>query len=106
MASLLDGEYPERLAGLFRRAGDGYVSLGMAHTAEPLGALEHLAEWTCFRDYLMEGFVSFFIRTRNAAPGLILEVRFSGTNRDQYVIPALKHYLRSAGINDFRQLTV
>ena len=60
--------------------------------------LDQLAEWTEFGDYIMEGGVSFSLRTLEAPDGLTLAVRLNGMNRDQYVAAALESYIRWVGL--------
>ncbi len=95
---LVRGEYRDLLQRLFRHEEGGRVSLGTALSREPLADLDHLAEWTEFGDYIMEGGVSYSLRAREAPDGLALAVRLKGMNRDQYVASSLKSYIRWVGL--------
>lgn len=95
---LVRGKYRELLRRLFRHELGGRVSLGTALSREPLTDVDHLAEWTEFDDYIMEGGVSFSLRTSETPDGLALAVRLKGMNRDQYVAAALMSYFRWVGL--------
>jgi hypothetical protein len=94
----VSGEYHNLLAILFPPAPEGRVSFGWATSTEPIPDLVRLADWTPFRDYIMEGFVFYSVRARAMPSGLSLEVRLKGSNRDRYVAPSVKDYIRWAGL--------
>ncbi len=51
-----------------------------------------------FRDYVMEGFVSYLIRIQTHSALINFRVGLLGLNRDQYVKPQLDHCFSQAGI--------
>lgn len=95
---LVHGEYGDLLARLFAPTDDGRITFGWATSAGQVPEAASLAEWTLFRDYIMEGFVFYSIRARAVPTGLALEVRLTGSNRDQYVGPTVRQYLKWAGL--------
>ena len=94
----VSGDYLDLLPRLFPKASDGHISFGWAKSTEPVPDLARLADWTAFRDYIMEGFVFYFVRVRALPSGLALEVRLTGSNRDGYVAPSIRQYLRWAEV--------
>ena len=62
-----------------------------------------LSEWTRFHDYLMEGAVTYEVRTHTHGHGLLLEVRTTGSRRDEYVGNQVRWVLATAGV-DFEEL--
>ncbi|MGL4420860.1 MAG: hypothetical protein ACRCZF_09370 [Gemmataceae bacterium] len=93
------GQYPELLARLFPMAADGHLEFGSARSAVPVAGAASVAEWVEFSDYIMEGFVRYTLRAVPSAAGLRLDVRLSGTNRDQYVGPSMRSYIGWAGLS-------
>ncbi len=100
---VVTGDYHELLPRLFSAAPDGRVSFGWATSTEPIPDLARLAEWTAFRDYIMEGFVFYSIRARAVPSGLALELRLTGSNRDEHVAPSIRQYIRWAGLEAVRR---
>lgn len=94
---LVRGEYEDVLRRLFLRTDEGRIRLGVAQSSDVVPDLHALTAWTDFRDYVMEGSVSYAIRVSEVAEGLALDVRLKGMNRDQYVAFSLKNYIRGAG---------
>jgi hypothetical protein len=94
---LVRGEYRDLMRRLFRHEG-GRVRLGTALSLEPVTDLDRLAEWTEFGDCILEGVVNYSLRVREVPDGLALAVRFKGMNRDNYVAPALRSYIRWEGL--------
>jgi hypothetical protein len=93
----IQGEYNDVLQRLFRLNLNGKVSFGTGKSEQQVLDLEQLEDWTVFRDYIQEGFVTYSLRTCRSEAGLVLEVRLHGTNRDSYVTAAMKRYIRQAG---------
>ncbi len=91
-------DYHEVLSRLFTIGEDKRVLIGTARSRESLGKLDGLGEWTLFSDYIMEGFVTYFLRLVRTVDGCDLEVRFTGTNRDRYIPYAVRNYIKWAGI--------
>jgi hypothetical protein len=94
---IVAGKFTEVLQGLFRLEQDGHVRFGPARSCDPLASLEALSDWRMFEDYVMEGFVRYALRARPHAQGLRLDVQFTGTNRDRFVGPFVRDYVRWAG---------
>jgi hypothetical protein len=91
-------DYDDVLSRLFKIGDDGRVLIGTARSRESLGNLSGLEDWTLFSDYIMEGFVTYFLRLVRTADGCVLEVRFTGTNRDRDIPFAVRDYIKWAGI--------
>ena len=98
MKFILSDHHDEVLSRLFEIGEDGRASIGTAKSREIVGKLNLLDEFTLFTDYLMEGFVSYYLRLSRTDDGSVLEVRFTGTNRDQYIPSAIRGYIRWAGV--------
>lgn len=51
-----------------------------------------------FRDYIMEGFVTYSVQAEDLAPGCRLRVDGEGSNRDWSIRPQVRHYIKAAGL--------
>lgn len=51
-----------------------------------------------FIDYVMEGFVPYHINASVRGHTLTLTISLHGSNRDEYIEPQIRHYLRQAGL--------
>jgi hypothetical protein len=91
-------DYDDVLSRLFTIEDDGRVMIGTARSRQSLGDVADLQEWTLFTDYIMEGFVTYYLRLVKKPDECVLEVRFTGTNRDQYIPCGIRDYIRWAGI--------
>src|SRR5262245_39424636 len=94
----LTDDYDDVLSRLFEIGDDGRVVIGTARSHESLGKLDGMEEWTLFSDYIMEGFVTYFLRLVRSVDGCVLEIRFNGTNRDRDIPFAVRDYIKWAGI--------
>lgn len=95
---LIRGEYEDICNRLFQVGTDGRMMFGPAFSKESNANLGHLSDWTEFTDYIMEGFISYFLRVRKSSDGLVLDIKLTGSNRDRYVSPSVKAYIRWAGL--------
>lgn len=91
-------DYDDVLSRLFKTEDDGKVMIGTARSREPMPDVRDLQEWTLFTDYIMEGFVTYYLRLLRKPKGCVLEVRFTGTNRDRNIPFAVRDYIKWAGI--------
>ncbi|MBI1248260.1 hypothetical protein GC197_10540 [bacterium] len=91
-------DYDNILNQLFQVGDDGRIEIGWAKSREAVGTLDGLQESTLFSDYIMEGFVTYYLRLVRTADGCVLEVRLTGTNRDQYIPFTVRDYIKWAGI--------
>lgn len=98
MKFILSDYHDDVLSRLFEIGEDGRASIGTAKRREIVGTLDLLEEFTLFTDYLMEGFVSYYLRLSRTDDGSVLEVRFTGTNRDQFIPSAIRGYIKWAGM--------
>lgn len=85
------------LPKLFRQGDDGHLSFGPACSVAPVTAAAMLGAWVAFDDNIMEGHVRYDLRARRHPRGLLLEIRLSGSNRDQHVPWFVAEYMRWAG---------
>jgi hypothetical protein len=95
---VVHGEYDDLVKRLFQLNADATVTFGPAKSKDRLFDLARLTDWTPFRDYIMDAFVGYSVRIRNLQPGLFLEIRLNGTNRDQHVASAVKTIIQTAGL--------
>ena len=78
-------------------------TLGFGYSATSIGPCDHaqLLLGADFRDYILEGFVKYRLQLKQSGSSSVLSVSAYGSKRDHAIVPALKHYLRSAGISDY-----
>lgn len=98
-ALTLQGEYDELLRRVFTISQEGIIQLGAARSKEKHDDLSRLVDWTLFVDYVMEGFIEYYVRLLANSSNVRLEWQLTGTNRDQFVQPAIKSYLKHSGVN-------
>ena len=96
---LVVGQYEELLRKIFRCDANGHIEFGMAHSIGPANGIEALVNRIEFRDYIMEGFVKYFLRVVPVANGLQLEIELTGMNRDKYVLSGVQAYISWAGLS-------
>ncbi len=95
LSFVVRGEPDLLIARLFQARGDETL-FGLTATAR--GAPSGLADWTRFRDYLMEGFVFYNLRVLSGATGITLEIRPTGGSRDKYLRSHLRWHLATAKV--------
>lgn len=91
------------LADLFRQAEKGRLSFGLFGeskvSATPEDVLVHEVE---IRDYIMEGFITYFVQAKRQHDGLLISIRKTGSNRDQHLDWAIEHYMLNQGCSATR----
>lgn len=88
------------IASLFALNGDGTLNCG--YSARSIDSCDptKLESGVDFRDYILEGFVSYRLRLQPEAVGSTICIETYGSNRDYAIIPACKHYLKAAKIDN------
>lgn len=96
---VLDSTPDEALVKLFSTNPDGTVRLGWSATTQvPTDVRSVLIEPVPFRDYLMEGFVSYTLQLSHHPLGAKLVAIGTGSSRDKYVVNQVRHFVTAAGI--------
>jgi len=70
-------------------------------SGQSLGAADHgdlLIGTVRFRDYIMEGFLTYTVQAEDLRPGCLLRVAGEGSNRDWSIRPQIRHYIKAAGL--------
>jgi hypothetical protein len=93
------GNFTEVLPGLFRLDDERHLRFGPARSRNPVQTLDALSNWCMFDDHIMEGGVRYALRARPHAEGLTLEIQLTGTNRDHFIPPFVRDYIRWAGFS-------
>jgi uncharacterized FAD-dependent dehydrogenase len=97
---LLNGNVDNLIKSLFTTNGEGYLNFGLTGKSTKQSEISDLKNnFVEFRDYIMEGFVKYEIQAKPKEHGLELEVKLLGTNRDEYVMHQVRHYLKLAGVD-------
>ena len=95
----VEGDCHTALARLFEAGHDGHPRFGWSgHSLRPAGHDDLLAGPVRFRDYIMEGFLAYNVQAEDLSPGCRLSIRGEGSNRDQFIRPQVRHYIRAAGL--------
>lgn len=90
---------PLRLEALFQQDDSGHLGFGgSARPLFPESIADLLREPLEFRDYLVEGFVTYHLHARVADETLTLTASLHGTNRDRYLQGHFAFHLRQAGL--------
>ena len=99
----INGRYRDILRRLFKQGDRGGLRFGWTGIAARCDSLESLeGQWWLFRDYILEGFLSYLVSCRRNDDGLRLSIMTTGTNRDDYIDPQVRHYINAAGL-DFQE---
>lgn len=94
----IKGNAETALAALFTQTDDGrLVICGSGRSIVPSTVNSVSEEFIEFQDYLMEGFVRYELRVQKEPERIVLVIRKSGTNRDQYIDSHLKWLVKQAG---------
>jgi hypothetical protein len=95
----VEGECRAALSRLFEADQDGHLRFGWSgHSLRPTGHDDLLAGPVRFRDYIMEGFLTYDIRAEDLEPGCLLSIRGEGSGRDQFIRPQVRHFITAAGL--------
>ena len=88
------------LTDLFLQAENGRLSFGLYGESKvataPQDVLLHEVE---IRDYIMEGFITYFVQAERRHDGLLVSIRKTGSNRDQHLDWAIERYILNQGCN-------
>jgi len=87
-------------ATLFRNSENGHLNFGLTgKSIDPTSFSEINSNFINFRDYVMEGFVSYSLRLFDAEHGARLEVKVPESPRAKYVEPTIKQYFKDFEIS-------
>lgn len=89
---------PEQVfATLFKPSEDNSLGFGCwTKSDRPASDLGDVVWPIRIRDYIMEGFVSYSVQLKPHSQGSELIVQGFGGDRDKYIPPALRHYIKAA----------
>jgi hypothetical protein len=95
----VEGDCLTALARLFEADQDGHLRLGWSgHSVRPAKCDDLLAGPVRFLDYIMEGFLAYTVQAEDLRPGCLLRVRGEGSNRDRFIRPQVRHFVKAAGL--------
>jgi hypothetical protein len=98
MTFSVHGDFKAILASLLRPVENGHLCFGWSATSlAPASPQDFIAAPVLFRDYIMEGFVEYSVMAADSLPGCLLAVEGYGSNRDQYIVFQVRHYIEAAG---------
>jgi len=105
---LIDGDHKKIISALFNLDENGHIKFGWTSRSVNSGSLDSLMTKSQikFRDYIMEGTVMYFLNIQIIDTGLILFIKKNGTNRDDYILPQIRHYINESGFNIRKEETV
>jgi len=95
----LEGDCRSALARLFKADAEGRLRFGWSGHSLQAATLDDLLSGPVrFRDYIMEGFLTYGIRAEDSAPGCVLHFQGEGSNRDWSIGPQARHFIKAAGV--------
>jgi hypothetical protein len=94
---IVAGDFADVLRRLFQLDPERHLRFGPARSQCPAASLDALSRWCVFDDYVMEGTVRYGLRARSHPGGLLLEVQLTGMQRDRFVVPFVRDYIKWAG---------
>ncbi len=87
------------LPRLFEAGADGHLRFGGSGISlHPATQADLLAGSVRFRDYLMEGFLTYRVRAESLSSGCLLHVEGEGSNRDRFIGPQVQSFIGAAGL--------
>jgi hypothetical protein len=96
----VDGDCRAILSRLFESDQNGHLRLGWsAVSLTAAGQTDLLVRPIAFRDYVMEGFVTYSVSAIDLMPGCLLSVYGGGSNRDRHIPNQIRHYITAAGFS-------
>ncbi len=100
---MIKGDFQTIVTKLFDIDENGYIRFGYASQSLQTTEMESFLGGLRveFRDYIMEGFVNYYLKIERIDLGMLLWVEKKGMNRDKYIISAIKHYLKHEGKFEF-----
>jgi hypothetical protein len=96
---ILENDCREALTRLFETDEKGHLRFGWS--GQSFDAIDHsdfLAGPVRFRDYIMEGFVTYTIMVEESGPRCLIRVQGGGSNRGWSIRPQVRHYIKAAGL--------
>lgn len=91
------------LLHVFGQTDDGKIQFGFGGVSKAKAMPQELLEREIeFRDYIMEGFISYFVKASRSESGLIVSIRKMGSNRDQHLDWFVEQYFESQGCRAVR----
>ena len=95
----LEADCRPALALLFEADADGRLRFGWYGVSlQPATHADLLAGPVRFRDYIMEGFLTYSVRAEDLSPGCLLRFEGEGSNRDWSIGPQARHFIGAAGL--------
>src|SRR4051794_1120950 len=95
----LEDDCRTTLARLFEADEGGHLRFGWS--GQSFGAADHgdlLTGSVRFRDYIMEGFLTYTVQAEDLTLGCLLRVVGEGSNRDWSIRPQVRHYINAVGL--------
>ncbi|MSR27461.1 MAG: hypothetical protein EXS06_10700 [Planctomycetaceae bacterium] len=95
----LDDDCRTALKRLFEADASHHLCFGLS--ARSLGVADHadlLTGSVRFRDYVMEGFLTYSVEAVDLNPGCLLRVVGEGSNRDWAIRPQVRFIVDAAGL--------
>ena len=93
------GDFDTTADALFGTDEKGHLNFGWTGKSAAPSSIHQLCVTPVeFRDYIMEGSLAYRVLLKRVESGAVLEVTLTGTNRDQYVQPQIRHYIGQAGL--------
>lgn len=98
IASYLITSNGDPLHDLFQLTESGLLSFGLSGQSKLQATPEDiLVREVEIRDYVMEGFITYFVSAKRQGASLLLSIRKTGGNRDQHLSWAIEHHIHSQG---------
>ena len=100
---LISCEEGSSIEQLFQPCDDGRIGFGIAGWSADAASISDLLSGEIrFRGYIMEGFVPYFLSAKETPEGLRVNLRLTGSNRDEHVYWFVEKHIAENGCNFVR----
>jgi hypothetical protein len=95
----IEASCDEVLARLFETDNSSHLSFGWTgHSTSTAQIKDLIAGPVRFRDYIMEGFLTYSVQLIDASLCCTMQIIGEGSNRDWSIRPQVRHYIKAAGL--------
>jgi hypothetical protein len=100
LTSYLVSSEHDPLTELFLQEENGKLAFGLyGESKECVTPHDVLVREIQIRDYVMEGFITYFVKAERSDKGLLISIRKTGSNRDQHLDWAIERYIENQGFS-------
>ena len=95
----IKGDHKKIQSALFSCDDNGHIKFGWTGRSSKADSIDALVSNSQmeFTDYIMEGGVKYLLEVQVIDGGLLISIEEIGTNRDEFILPQIRQYIKAAG---------